>query len=136
MQIHFCRRVDGDIVSLLFDDVSPDDSAGDGCAAAAAIEVNAGWAGSRCVADIGAVARDVVGGDDVVVEVVGRQAELRTNVAVKGYSRNAIVLEVIVGDDVAGNRPIPLPSEKMPTPAPAPGTRYPLWMDWLPTIVL
>jgi len=100
VQIHLCRGVDDDILSLVFDDVCPDDGAGDGRTATAAVEVNACRAGSRCVADIGAVPGDVVADDDVVVEVVGRQAERWTDMAVEGYSGKAIVTEFIVDDDV------------------------------------
>jgi hypothetical protein len=43
----------------------------------------------------------VVADDDVVVEVVRGQAEVRTDVAVKGNSRQAIVGEYVVDDDVS-----------------------------------
>ena len=101
MQIDLCRRVDGDIHVLIFNDISPDDGAGDGRAAEAAVEVDACRAGSGCVADIGSVAGDVIGEDDVVVEVVGRGAEVGADVTVKGYSWDAVVLELIVDDEVS-----------------------------------
>ena len=103
MELYVSRCVDVDVDSLVFNYVAPEDVAGDGGASGAAVDVDSGGAVRRCIADVGAVAGEVVEEDDVVVEVIGRQAEVRANVAVEGDSGNAVVEEFVVDDEIFGD---------------------------------
>ena len=103
MELSVSRCVDVDVDSLVLNYVAPDDVAGDGCAAGAAVDVDSGGSVRWCVADVGAVAGEVVEEDDVVVEIVGGQTEVRADVAVEGYSGDAVVEEFVVDDEVFGD---------------------------------
>lgn len=101
VEIDVCGGVDGDIHVFIADGISADDCARDGCAAHAAVEVNSGSAGRCRVSKVDGITRDAVADDDVVVEIIGRQMEVGSNVGVKGNAGETIVQQLIIENGIS-----------------------------------
>src|ERR1035438_7203766 len=93
--------VDGDVHIFIADVIPGDDHAGDGGAAAAAVDVDTHAAGGSGVPAVGQVAGDGVADDAVVAEVIGRRMKGRANVAVQRDAADSIAGQRVADDDIA-----------------------------------
>src|SRR5450631_4785098 len=103
MNVEGDRIVHGDINVLIVDDVLGNEGPEDRCAPASAINVDAGSSRSSRVIPVGAISPNEVADNHVVVHVVGRCAESRTNMRMEGDSRNTVLRELVTDDYIFRN---------------------------------